>query len=143
MHEYKSLLADTAHAFTTDELKGFFYACDHINTQGNRKASVIKKLILCVIFRLMYCPGLRPKEARLLKKNEVELEQGILNITESKGHDQHFVALHKSIVSILREYDRRMDELVPGRVYFFPSGKDGYSVTRLALFTSDDTSASD
>ncbi len=114
------------HAFTTDELTGFFYACDHINTQGNRKASVIKKLILCVIFRLMYCTGLRPKEARLLKKNEVELEQGILNITESKGHDQHFVALHESIVSILREYDRRMDELVPGRVYFFPSGKDGY-----------------
>ena len=114
------------HAFTADELTGFFYACDHINTQGNRKALVIKKLILCVIFRLMYCTGLRPKEARLLKRNEVKLEQGILNITATKGHDQHFVALHESIVSILREYDRRMDGLVPGRVYFFPSGKDGH-----------------
>ena len=54
------------HAFTTEELTRFFYACDHISVQNNRKASLVKKLILCVIFRLMYCTGLRPKEASIM-----------------------------------------------------------------------------
>lgn len=114
------------HAFTTEELTRFFYACDHISVQNNRKASLVKKLILCVIFRLMYCTGLRPKEARMLKKNEVDLEHGVLNIVETKGHDQHYVAVHESMIIIMREYDRRMEELVPERVYFFPDKKDGY-----------------
>ena len=86
------------HAFTTEELTRFFYACDHISVQNNRKASLVKKLILCVIFRLMYCTGLRPKEARMLKKNDVDLEHGVLNIVETKGHDQHYVAVHDARV---------------------------------------------
>ena len=114
------------HAFTTEELTRFFYACDHISVQNNRKASLVKKLILCVFFRLMYCTGLRPKEARMLKKNDVDLEHGVLNIVETKGHDQHYVAVHESMIIIMREYDRRMEELMPERVYFFPGKKDGY-----------------
>ncbi len=114
------------HTFTVEELTSFFYVCDHISIQANRKDSLIKKLILCVIFRLMYCTGLRPKEARMLTRNSVDLEHGILNITETKGHDQHYVAVHESMVEIIREYDRRMAELVPERTYFFPNGANSY-----------------
>lgn len=114
------------HAFTTEELTRFFYECDHIKIKENSKVSLIIKLILCVIFRLMYCTGLRPNEARQLKRSEVDLVHGVLNIAETKGHNQHYVAIHESMVEILKEYDRRMEELIPGRVYFFPSGKDGY-----------------
>ncbi len=39
------------HAFTVEELTSFFYVCDYISIQANRKDSLIKKLILCVIFR--------------------------------------------------------------------------------------------
>jgi len=114
------------HAFTTAELKRFFYECDHINVPKNSKALLISKLIVCVIFRLMYCTGIRPIEAREIKRSEVDLDNGILNIIKTKGHDQHYVAIHKSMVDILREYDRRMEMLVPGRVYFFPKGENGY-----------------
>ena len=114
------------HAFTKEELTRFFFACDHISIQNNSKDLLVKKLILCVIFRLMYCTGLRPKEARMLKKNEIDFEHGVLNIVETKGHDQHYVAVHESMITIMREYNRRMDELMPERVYFFPSQKDGY-----------------
>jgi len=114
------------HAFTADELKRFFYECDHINVYGNRKDFLIRKLILCVIFRLMYCTGIRPNEARQLKRSEVDLENGVLNIVQTKGHDQHYVAIHESMVEILREYDRRMDGLIPGRTYFFPKGQTDY-----------------
>ena len=62
----------------------------------------------------------------MLKKNEVDLEHGVLNIVETKGHDQHYVTVHESMIIIMREYDQRMEELVPERVYFFPGKKDGY-----------------
>ena len=114
------------HAFTTAELKRFFYECDHINVPKNSKALLIRKLIICVLFRLMYCTGVRPNEARELKRSEVDLDQGVLNIVQTKGHDQHYVAIHESMVEILKEYDRRMETLVPGRIYFFPRGRDNF-----------------
>jgi len=114
------------HAFTTAELIRFFYECDHISVYRNSKAGLIRKLVLCVIFRLMYCTGIRPNEARELKRSEVDLVHGVLNIVQTKGHDQHYVAIHESMVEILKEYDRRMDELLPGRVYFFPDQTDHY-----------------
>ncbi len=74
----------------------------------------------------MYCTGLRPKEAKILTRNSVDLEHGILNITETKGHDKHYVAVHESMAEIIREYDRRMAELVPERTYFFLNGANSY-----------------
>lgn len=114
------------HAFTKEELTRFFYACDHINVPFERKGyavNLIRKLILCVIFRLMFCTGLRPNEARELRRCDVDLKHGVLNIIMTKGHDQHYVAVHESMLEILREYDRRINQLVPDRVYFFPNGK--------------------
>lgn len=117
------------HAFTKDELTRFFYACDHIKVSSDRKdyaVKMIRKLILCVIFSLMLCAGLRPNEARELRRSDVDLEHGILNIVMTKGHDQHYAAVHESMLEILREYDRRMNALVPDRVYFFPNGQQGF-----------------
>lgn len=114
------------HAFTNAELKRFFYECDHISVPKNSKDLLIRKLIICVIFRLMYCTGIRPNEARELKRSEVDLENGVLNIVQTKGHDQHYTAIHESMIDILKEYDRRMEILVPDRIYFFPKGRDSF-----------------
>ncbi|MEG1470733.1 MAG: tyrosine-type recombinase/integrase [Anaerovoracaceae bacterium] len=114
------------HPITSDELSKFFYNCDHIRIYQNRKEFMVRKLVLCVIFRLMYSTGIRPNEARQLKCKEVDLNHGVLNITETKGHDQHYVALHKSMVEILVVYDSKMELLIPSRQYFFPKGDGSY-----------------
>lgn len=117
------------HAFTKDELTMFFYACDHIKVSPGRKdyaVKMIRKLILCVVFRLMLCAGLRPNEARKLRRSDVDLKHGVLNIVMTKGHDQHYAVVHESMLQILREYDHRMDKLIPDRMYFFPKGKDNF-----------------
>ena len=114
------------HAFTPEELTRFFYECDHIKVDLHRKDAVIHKLILCVIFRLMYSTGIRPNEARELKRSEVDLQECVLNIVQTKGHDQHYVPIHETMVEILKEYDQRMGILVPGRIYFFPKGSSDY-----------------
>ena len=67
---------------------------------------------------------MRTNEARWLSRSDVDLENGIIDINESKGVDQHRIALHPSMKSLLVRYDERIAELMPGRKTFFPNAKD-------------------
>lgn len=115
------------HAFTDEELKRFFYECDHINpSQTHGRVSAIRKLTCPVFFRLLYSSGIRTTEARLLKVDDVDLVHGILNIRASKGYDQHYVALHESITSLLSKYNDAIKQYEPDRTYFFESFKGNH-----------------
>lgn len=114
------------HAFTQEELSRFFYECDHIPIIKNRMETTIRKMTIPVFFRLLYSSGIRTNEARLLRRNNVDLEKGILDIQYSKGHDQHYIVLHDSMLEIMRRYDTAISELIPGREYFFPSIRNSH-----------------
>ena len=114
------------HAFTEEELGRFFEACDSIVPYMNRHASLVRKITCPAFFRLLYSSGVRTTEARLLGRGDVDLEHGVLNIRKSKGYDQHYVALHPSMVEVLRAYDAAAEKLQPGREWFFQSSKGGH-----------------
>lgn len=114
------------HAFTREELSRFFYECDHIPIIKNRKETIIRKMTVPVFFRLLYSSGIRTNEARLLRRNNVDIEKGILDIQYSKGHDQHYIVLHDSMLEIMRRYDTAISGLMPGREYFFPSIRNSH-----------------
>ena len=44
---------------------------------------------------------------------------GILEICETKGYAQHYVALHGSMTDLLKQYDREVEKIYPGRTYCF------------------------
>lgn len=67
---------------------------------------------------------MRTTEARLLKRKDVDLDSGIINIRDSKGGDKHYVVLHDSMTELMRRYDTAADILIPERAYFFPSIHD-------------------
>ena len=113
----------TPHAFEDDELRRFFSECDNIRPQLGRRASVIRKLTIPVFFRLLYSSGMRTTEARLLLKENVDLERGVVDIRQSKGYDQHYVVLHDTMNDLMRRYDQVISEVQPDRVYFFQSHK--------------------
>jgi integrase len=113
------------HAFTEDELARFFNECDSIVPYKRRMASVIRKLQCPVFFRLLYSSGLRTTEARYLKMEDVDLAHGVLNISKSKGYDQHYVALHETMTEVLFRYDESISRIQPERTYFFESMKGG------------------
>lgn len=116
------------HAFTDSELADFFEECDkhvlasrkHSNTLYTR----INQLELPVYFRLLYSTGMRTNEARQLMRTDVDFVNGIIEINETKGFDQHRVALHPSITEILKSYDERMAYVMPNRQMFFPNIND-------------------
>jgi integrase len=113
------------HSFTVQELANFFRACDEIDVPADALAQIGKKLSVPVFFRLLYSTGIRTNEARQLRTADVDLIHGVLNIRISKGNNQRLVALHDSMLMIMRKYDSAMKHRCPGREYFFPSPMGG------------------
>ena len=119
------------HSFTEEELRNFFAACDSIPEAPTIEEQRSRRITVPVFFRLLYSSGIRTTEARLLRTGDVDLDRGILNIRYSKGHDQHFVVLHESMLELLIQYDDAISKLYPNREYFFPArSRNGGGHTR-------------
>lgn len=114
------------HAFSGDELERFFQECDSIRPYLGRRQSVIRKITIPVFFRLLYSTGMGTTEARLLRRDDVGLGNGIINIRKSKGYDQHYVVMHDTMAAAMARYDEAADRLQPDRTYFFQSDKGGW-----------------
>ena len=106
------------HFFTTKELAAFFMACDNLKPQGATRA---RHLVLPVFFRLLYCCGLRTCEARTLRVENVDRQNGQIDIIESKGWRSRRIPLPQDLLELFRIYDVRMSKIYPGRIYFFPT----------------------
>lgn len=106
------------HFFTSQELAAFFMACDKLTPHGAMHA---RHLVLPVFFRLLYCCGLRTCEARTLRVEHVDLQNGQLDILRSKGCRSRRLPLPQDFLELLRTYDARVSETYPGRIYFFPT----------------------
>jgi integrase len=112
------------HAFTEEELGSFYKACDNISTRANHYYDRLRKINVPVFFRLLYSSGLRTNEARQLERNDVDLDNGIINVRQTKGYHQHRVVLHDSMCELMVKYDKSVSQLVPDRKHFFPAPND-------------------
>ncbi|GAB6118937.1 tyrosine-type recombinase/integrase [Dysgonomonas termitidis] len=113
------------HEFTEEELCKFFKACDNIGSKYKiRKFERIRRIVVPVIFRLLYSSGLRTCEARELRRCDVNLETGVVNIVISKTYSEHIIVLHDSMRELLIQYDVAIENIMPGRTIFFPNIHD-------------------
>lgn len=111
------------HIFSHHELRALFDAADAIQASpygGQRE------LILPVIFRMIYCLGLRPGEARRLHRNDLDLSRGSVLIRESKGHKDRMVFMSPDLHEYCRHYDAAIDPLYPDRIPFFPNHQGNF-----------------
>jgi len=114
------------HAFTDTELKNFFYACDTLPDKPRTEEQLSRRISIPVFFRLLYSSGLRTNEARMLRVEDVNFDQGILNIRYSKGRNQHYVVLHDSMHKLLKRYDKEIAKQYNNRIYFFPARNNSF-----------------
>jgi integrase len=112
------------HIFTKDELSTFFYAVDHL---PYCYCSPGRHLVFPVMFRLLYCCGLRPKEARTLLVENVDLKTGVIKIIDSKRHKDRNIVLAHDVLKLCRKYWRLISEIYPASKYFFPNKHDYYT----------------
>jgi len=115
--------------FTPEETRKFFYACDHI-----RPSKVSSKhYVLPVLFRLLYCCGLRISEAINLKVEDLNLDSGTLTIRESKFGKDRLIPMAESLTCILRIYHAKVVNISGLKDYFF-TNKDGSKLTRRDVY---------
>lgn len=106
------------HIYTKEELKAFFHALDQCNYNRNCPA---RDLVVPVIFRVLYCCGLRSSEVIGLKIDDFDLKTGKLAIRQSKGHKDRTVMMSEDVLRLCQMYHEKVSLIFPRRTYFFPN----------------------
>ncbi|MEV8182800.1 tyrosine-type recombinase/integrase [Specibacter sp. NPDC078692] len=117
------------HIFSHRELRALFDAADTIKES---RIGGQRHLNIPVMFRMIYCLGLRPGEARKLHRNDVDLARGTVLIRESKGHKDRMVFMSADLQEYCRAYDAAINSYYPDRIPFFPN-RQGNIYTSSAL----------
>jgi integrase len=106
----------TPYIYSKDEISAVWKAFDAIEPKLRYPT---RHLVMSAIVRLLYCYGLRPAEARMLKSTDVDLTCGKLFIRESKGHKDRIVMMSPDVTEYMRDYDRAINRILRKRAWFF------------------------
>lgn len=109
------------HIYTEDEIVGYFEAVDTFESTRNRKT----KVQYPVLFRLLYCCGARINETIGIKKKDVDLENGIIRLLETKNNCERFIVLSDDLLSFMRKFAERSFYLLGDEDYIFTSANGG------------------
>lgn len=107
--------------FTDQEIYLFFKACDSVERHPNYTG---RELVLPLLFRFLYCCGVRTLEASSLLYANVHLENGYVDIIQSKGPKSRRIFLGQELIVVMKTYEDAICRKIPDRRYFFPRNAD-------------------
>jgi integrase len=107
--------------YSDDEIKRIFFRLD----QCHYCAEVpYRHYVMPLFFRLLYCCGLRVSEARMIKIKDVDIEQGVITLTNTKlGKHRQIplsIGLHERFVA----YYQRVHTCSSADDWLFPGYKN-------------------
>jgi len=103
--------------FSDEQLTEFF---EKVDTQITTTPTFpYNDVIYPVMFRLIYCCGLRASEACNLKVKDVDLIQGTLAIYRSKGYRDRLLHMSDDIRDLCLRFHQFYSKVIPERTYFF------------------------
>ncbi|MER9845732.1 tyrosine-type recombinase/integrase [Mesorhizobium australicum] len=90
-------------------------------------ANALRRWTYHCLFGLIAVAGLRHSEALDLRQDDVDLDQGVLTIRETKFGKSRLVPLHATTVAVLSDYAARRDAhlVAPRSPYFFVAEQGG------------------
>ncbi len=112
--------------YTIEELTKFFAQTEKCRYSCECPS---RHLIMPVIFRMIYMCGLRVTEATLLKVADVDLENGVLTINQSKKDNSRLVPMSDSLTQRCRDFSKIVHPDSNAEDYYFPA-LDGKPMTR-------------
>jgi integrase/recombinase XerD len=104
------------HMFTDEELAAFFQATDSIDAEYR---APFREYTIPVIFRLILGAGLRPPEARRLRRHDVDADAAMVLIERSKRNKDRRVPVSEDLAGLLGRFDHLADLRRPDREWFF------------------------
>ena len=113
----------TPYIFTNSELKKFFEQTDKTEKTYTSK---FYHLTIPLLFRLYYACGLRESEVIKLTEDDVDLENGILTVRETKFGKDRLVPIHESILKQLSEFHKIAHQHSSPCSPFFPASHGGF-----------------
>lgn len=112
--------------FSDNELYQIFNSADNI-IQRDSKADPLLPVEFPVILRLLYSCGLRIGETVRIELKDVDTENGLLKLVNTKGDKQRLVPMSEGMAEILFRYTCIMGLTGKNEGWLFPSGKsDGH-----------------
>ena len=116
-NHFKSGEKYVPHIYTNTELRKFFQETDKCHYCSQ---CPYRHLLMPILFRMIYSCGLRVSEARLLKVQEVDLNNGILIINQSKKDNSRLVPMTDELTEICQAYSKKVHSSSNPEGYFFP-----------------------
>lgn len=110
--------------FSRKEIRAFFKAADAM-TRSLHSVAPRRHLIMPVLFRILYCCGLRASEVIKLKGEDVDLERGILTIRNSKNGKTRYVPMSAELTAICADYNKTRLVGPPDNDWFFAAPDGG------------------
>jgi integrase len=111
-----------AHMLSDEEIREFFKAADSYHPKQNIIAFKRLSMEYRVLFRVIYCCGLRVSEARKLRNTDVNLNDGTICIAQSKGRKDRIVYLAPDVLELCVEYRNLIDSVYHAASdWFFPA----------------------
>lgn len=102
----------TPYVFTDYELIQLFGAIDSLPPyHGSPK----REYIVPVLFRMMYCCGMRPSEPPSLLTEDVNLKSGEVYIRQSKAYKDRRILMSADLTNLCREY---ASHIMPQKYFF-------------------------
>jgi len=118
------------HIYTVEELTRFFAETNKCHYSSE---CPYRQLIMPVIFRMIYMCGLRASEARYLKVSDVDLNDGILTIRQSKKDNDRLVPMSDLLTKYCQDYSKKVHPYPVAEDYYFP-GLNGKPITLVNLY---------
>lgn len=109
--------SEEPHLFTDEQLVKFFDKVDAEVT--TTKVFPYNDIVFPVMFRMIYCCGLRSSEACNLKMDNIDLIGGTLTIYRSKGFKDRKIFMSDDIRDLCLRFNEFYSEIIPDRIYFF------------------------
>ena len=109
--------AEEPRLFSDEQLAEFFKKVDTEIVPN--KIFPYKDVIFPVMFRLIYCCGLRSSEACNLRVEDVDLVRGTLTIYRSKGFKDRVIFMDDDLCDLCSRFHAFYSKEIPHRTYFF------------------------
>lgn len=124
------------HIYSEDEITRYFHAVDTYESSRNRKDAIQ----FPILFRILYCCGTRINETLGIRKQDVDLDNGIIKLFETKNDCERYVVLRDDLMMIMRQFAGKCFYLLDDEEYIFTTFNGGrmsgdviYEIHRLFL----------
>ena len=116
--DIKSIPTDfQPHIYTDKEINRYFSALDSYYPEKGNKKNLIQ---LPVLFRILYCCGTRINETLGIRKKDVDLDNGIIALYETKNDCARYIPISAELLDLMRQYANKC---------FYAIEDDGYIFT--------------